>query len=64
MTMDKYPEVKTEDRVLEFSYWNSPPRECGLVVAQTDHFVEIETKGFLSHPRKWISKENIEVVRV
>ena len=59
--MKKYPIVKVGDRIVQFTYWNTAPKGVRKVVAQTEHFVEVETNGFFS-TREWTSKENIEVV--
>lgn len=58
----QYPTVKIGDRIVKFTYWNSVPEGARKVVAQTEHFVEVEKDGFFSS-REWISKENIEVVQ-
>jgi len=59
--MEKYPKVKVGDRVVVFTYWNTTPSDRGTVTAQTDHFVEICGED-LFKSRRWVSKDNIEIV--
>lgn len=62
-SMDNYPETKVGDRIVKFSYWNSPPLFDGEVVAQTAHFAEVKIKTTFGFRKEWISKDNVEVVQ-
>ena len=62
-TTEKYADVKVGDRVIVFTYWNTNPSKIGIVIAVTDHFVEIEVPGFLwSRKKELVSRVNIEVI--